>query len=169
MNRSTFSADTHLFGNAPNASRYLCDYRVYNNCITAQEVKEISKALTLHYTMEGTCGGGVGENLISNSMPTVAGGTTGWAKAGTDWTGPTLVDCNISPSGKAIRATYTGTGQAQGGIHHPPIDWEGLSNGELYTFSAYLRASKNCTIIFKNEMMTSYLSGYTANQNITTS
>jgi len=39
------------------------DVRIYNNCLSALEVKELSQGLVLHYKLDGLLGG-VGENLL---------------------------------------------------------------------------------------------------------
>lgn len=87
-----------------------------------------------------------GRNLIANTGP---GSVAGWiASAG--WT-VSLVDCATAPYGKAIRAT-NGTATS-GGVHKPPIAKAKMVNGEKYTISAWIRASRACTLNFRNEMM----------------
>lgn len=95
------------------------------------------------------CAGG-GDNLIPNSGPT---DLTGWTAAGTDWS-RSLVNCSASPTGKAIRATFSGSSGVQGGVHHQPEDYTKLKNGVVYTLSAWIRASKACNLSFFNESMT---------------
>ena len=91
-----------------------------------------------------------GRNLISNSAPT---DLTGWNKS-EGWT-LSLVDCTASPKGKAIRATVS-TANSSGGMHKQPVDsGSKLINGESYTLSAWIRASKNINIKFYQETMTS--------------
>ena len=88
-----------------------------------------------------------GTNLIANSAPK---STSGWSPS-SGWT-TSLVDCSAAPYGKAIRATNnSGT---SGSVHKPPIDHAKCVNGEYYTISAWIRASKSCKISFMNEMMT---------------
>lgn len=45
---------------------YLNDIRVYDNCLSQKEVKEIAQGLVLHYKLDGFSGG-VGENLVRGS------------------------------------------------------------------------------------------------------
>lgn len=87
-----------------------------------------------------------GRNLIANTGPS---SVTGWT-ASSGWT-VSLVDCTTAPYGKAIRAT-NGTATS-GGVHKPPIAKAKMVNGEKYTISAWIRASKACTLNFRNEMM----------------
>ena len=89
-----------------------------------------------------------GRNLISNSAPT---DLTGWSEL-EGWT-LSLVDCTASPKGKAVRETVS-TANSSGGMYKPPISKDKLINGETYTISAWIRASKSLIINFKNELMT---------------
>lgn len=61
---SSFAHETNVIWNNSAGTRMFNDYRVYDNCISAKEVKEISKALVLHYKL----GGYGGENYIHDSM-----------------------------------------------------------------------------------------------------
>ena len=88
-----------------------------------------------------------GTNLVANSAPQ---STSGWSPS-TGWVA-SLVGCATAPYGKAIRVTNnSGT---SGAVHKPPIDHTKCVNGEYYTISAWIRASKSCTMSFVNEMMT---------------
>lgn len=126
------------------------DFRIYDHALSIKEVKELSKGLILHYPMNNNGLGFVNPNLIANSLPN---NITGWSWAGTGWRNITLVDNDFSPSGKVIRCTFNGETAVQGGIHKPLYNKYELENNQYYTISAYIRASKQCDILFRNEMM----------------
>ena len=53
-NSATFNYSTFLFKTAPNHSRYLNDYRLYDTCLSAAEVHEIAQGLVLHYKLDNS-------------------------------------------------------------------------------------------------------------------
>ena len=151
----TFSASNHFAigartnGTAGNTFAYsitnggkINDVRIYDNCLSAAEVKEISQGLVLHYKLDGFMGG-TNSNLAQGSKNlTIASATT---------------NCNISKRGAAVLETRTdGFTQVKG-----TAAWQGFSLWSdslnlkvdtTYTYSFYgytaLSASTNAGISF---------------------
>lgn len=65
------------------ANQYINDYRVYDHCLSAKEVKEISKALVLHYKLDETYGM---TNILANTVLSCYNnyGSTGCSYTATD-------------------------------------------------------------------------------------
>ena len=89
-----------------------------------------------------------GRNLVANSAPDKI---NGWSTNGNF--NKSLVDCTYAPKEKAIRMTAINDGITSGGVWKNPIRKDLFINGEVYTVSAWIRASKNIQLRFKNEMM----------------
>ena len=155
LGRDSRTTDTALNG-------YLNDVRIYDHCLSAAEVKEISQGLVLHYKLDSFQGGYGNPNVIvTHSNAGVDGtGTSGWSAAGTGWSN-SFVSATGATGGYAIRCTYANTSQTSGGIHHSTgVDKTTLTTGDIYTLSARIRTSKACVVTFQNELMTT---GHTIN------
>lgn len=68
----TFDVSTPLMKN--DVGRYLQDYRIYDNCLSPKQVKEISKGLVCHYPLGEIDGKIGGRNLIKNGKGNVKAG-----------------------------------------------------------------------------------------------
>lgn len=68
----TFDVSTPLMKN--DVGRYLQDYRIYDNCLSPKQVKEISKGLICHYSLGEVDGKIGGRNLIKNGKGNVKAG-----------------------------------------------------------------------------------------------
>lgn len=79
-NSSSFAYATPIIGQ--NSYRYLRDFRVYDNCISDKEVKELAKGLCLHYKLHPADI----SNLVQNSFD-----FSGW-NIGEGWTKSTDAD-----------------------------------------------------------------------------
>ena len=71
-NSSSFAHETDVLS-LVGGKKYFNDYRVYNNCISAKEVKELSKGLVIHNPFSGAGA----DNLLSNSYT-----CDGWINSG---------------------------------------------------------------------------------------
>lgn len=68
----TFDVSTPLMNN--DVGRYLQDYRIYDNCLSPRQVKEISQGLICHYPLGEVDGKIGGRNLIKNGKGNVKAG-----------------------------------------------------------------------------------------------
>ena len=76
------TTDTMLIGRRSgggNMTFYMNDFRAYDHCLSAAEVKEISQGLVLHYKLDSFGGGYGNPNLCKNSRTF----GTGWSGSGT--------------------------------------------------------------------------------------
>ena len=144
----TYAYETPVIHNNSAGTRYFNDYRVYNNCLSAKEVKEISKGLILHYKL----GGYGGENLALNSAPA---STDYWTILYPEIWSKETVDCAEAPLGKCIRVTYTGSTTPNGGIYNSHIGRDYFVDAEAYTISCYARSNFDGLIITLNNEMQS--------------
>lgn len=71
-NSSSFEYQTRVVWQ--NAYRKLNDFRIYNECLSPRQVKEISKGLVCHYPMGNVDGKIGGRNLIKNGKGNVKAG-----------------------------------------------------------------------------------------------
>lgn len=71
-NSSSFAYNTRVIWN--NAYRKLNDFRIYNECLSPRQVKEISKGLVCHYSLGEIDGKIGGRNLIKNGKGNVKSG-----------------------------------------------------------------------------------------------
>ena len=79
-----------------------------------------------------------GRNLIPDSAPKTTGG--GWA--GTSGT-KSLVSDTVAPFGQVLKATYSASGTGGGSYKSPKAR---LTVGKVYSWSVWLKASKNMTM-----------------------
>ena len=79
-----------------------------------------------------------GRNLIPDSAPKTTGG--GWA--GTSGT-KSLVSDTVAPFGQVLKATYSASGTGGGSYKSPKAR---LTAGKVYSWSVWLKASKNMTM-----------------------
>ena len=108
----------------------LNDFRIYNHCLSAKEVKEISKGLVCHYKLSGVGG----ENLVQNSQ------------LATSWATGDVLRCNsptgYSFDGECIKITSGTSGNDNNGygilLRTSDISY---SVGEKLTFSMDIKGS----------------------------
>lgn len=140
---NSFAYQTEIF-HINNNERYLNDLRIYNHCLSQAEVHEISQGLVVHYKLDG-----VNQNLTYNGGPN-SNSTNGWSIFPSDQWAISVVPNSFSPMGYVARATCIAAPQRSGGFTKQ-YDKTALINGKTYTGSCWARASKTCTVSFRNE------------------
>ncbi len=114
----------------------LNDIRIYDQCLSALEIKEMAQGLILHYKLNGNSGG-VGENLVprSREFDTGLGAATTSTLTTDTYKGAFIRTYNntISSSYKEIVVYY--------GILYPEL-------GQSYTMSFWARGSGKITAFF---------------------
>lgn len=144
---ATTSANTvRLGGGYGNGHTYdwnggLCDFRIYNHCLSESEARKVSQGLILHYPLDRR---GLGqENLVKSTyiMPVHSSNLIGFRASGGT---VSHIDYSNLPIGTGvIRMTNTGTASASVGMAEDSIT--GFITGETYSQSCWARASTNVT------------------------
>lgn len=125
--------------------RYLSDIRIYDHALSEKEVKEISKGLILHYSLDGN--GRSADNLFKGSAMTAAErASTGFIDNGsTDWTKPFRYyngNANIhSFSDNIDTVTLNSTGNLGIAFQRKATDIS-LDSSSYYTISCEARCTK---------------------------
>ena len=130
---------TFLFRNSHIVNKQ--DIRIYDNCLSAREVKEISKGLCLHYKLGGVDGYFGGRNLVPNSHRL----NGQWSAAGNYVGTTTVVADTDARCGYHIESKCTTAGS---GPHYPIFTKSSDKIGKTYTwsFEAKCSASKTGTV-----------------------
>lgn len=136
-NSSSFAYETSVVANR--ANRYISDFRIYDHCLSPKEVKELSKGLCLHYTLNN---GGLGcPNLATNTYNNTS---WSWSMQAGDYTKTYEEDAG----GKWCVLTK-GSATAQSGWS--VLQWPYIGRSEYvantkYTVSFEVIPSHNCTL-----------------------
>lgn len=123
-NSSSFTYDTMILNNASN--RYVNDLRIYNHCLSAKEVKEISKGLICHYKLSSLYETGRGNKYGG----TVASGAMRYIDSKFTMT------ALENERGYNYKFTYTGNGDNS---------WPSMNAGN-YSFTAGKRYYYSCKV-----------------------
>lgn len=121
LNNPTYAFQTTLM--ADDSTRYLQDYRVYSNCLTPQEVKEISKGLVAHYTLGSASlasDGNLINELTGGGQCTVSGNSINISGNNSD-TYFYIKTTKAMVSGKLYRLSCIGSGFPESALYNFPI------------------------------------------------
>lgn len=133
---ATNTTYTGWFGSSYN------DFRLYDNCISAAEVREISQGLILHYKLDGT---DIPNENLGNTSADYHNFSDGYSKATGSWGGDAGTVTFHHSGGyaglpyKELHKTATGTG----GIYSKTADDIILESNTTYTMSCWIKASRN--------------------------
>ena len=123
----TSDASNTMVGRETYASGYFSfngdinDVRIYDHCLSPKEVKEISKALILHYPLDDFINSG-SVNLVANGW----GGSDNWTR-----TGSTYISTDVPSSPTGITNSYYNDNWTK--------EFIPISQNDSYTISAYAK------------------------------
>ena len=123
---------TFLFSNSHIVNKQ--DIRIYDNCLSAREVKELSKGLSLHYKLGGVDGYFTGRNLIPRAYRL----NDTWFAAGGYAATTTVVADSDARCGYHIESKCTTAGS---GPHYPVFNKTSDKIGKTYTWSFEAKCS----------------------------
>lgn len=137
MNWDSYADSTYVIYSCP--YRKLNDYRVYDNCLSPREVKEISKGLVCHYMLSGVGG----ENLYTNTDEVF--GNNGARLSSTTVNKGLIID-DTAPNGKYRSWDIVAENNTNRGVYYSittsHIELNTLTENETYTVSFWARCSK---------------------------
>ena len=133
---SSFAYETTVLYNS--SYMYRNDFRIYDHCLSAKEVKEISKGLCLHYKLGGVDGYFGGRNLVPNSHRL----NGQWSAAGNYAGTTTVVADSDARCGYHIESKCTTAGS---GPHYPIFTKSSDKIGKTYTWSFEAKCSTSRT------------------------
>lgn len=141
-------------GNGSYSSKHsLTDVRLYDHCLSPKEVKEISKALVVHFPLgdefiEGTT------NLVASQYISASSGT-GWGGHTSVWSIEDASNFPI-PARQCNKISITYSGSGGGGVGRDIKNIASCSPSTTYTYSCYVRtpdelAPLNNNILYRYE------------------
>lgn len=145
------TTDTKLFigrctGGSYLAKMYLNDFRIYDHALSDKEVEEISKGLVLHYKLD-SIGNRSGNPNLGNSSANYSNQQLENLYTANGWGGDAGTVTYYSNGGynnlpyKVYHKTATGSG----GIYRKTDNDIIIEEGKTYTFSCWIKSSRNYT------------------------
>ena len=134
----------------PGGDEYLtgriCDFRVYNHCLSKREIKELSKGLMTHLPLSW----GANPNMIKNSytfMNKNAGSSNQWTNSGLTYSSSTVIEDNTAPCKWVMKRvianskeTNVGGAGCFYGIGTKGLATTDLTENEYYTYSFWAKS-----------------------------
>lgn len=143
-NELTIGNDSYEVYNGNDFQGKLNDFRVYDNALSAKEIKEISKALILHYKLDDN--GFQGMQILKGTAKYLATGNgqasnSTWSlMSGGNGSGSVEVDNTAPIGGKVWRISNNTSGNKDWCQEWQPLPF---ILGETYTLSAWIKGQAN--------------------------
>jgi len=144
---SSFGYETYLFQNAPNQTRYLNDYRIYDHCLSAAEVHEIAQGLISHYKLDGN---GFGNpNLLAKYVVPGQAAPTSTADGGrTTWLGDYKITIPATENADTYFRLFMTEQLVSGTTYTISCKVSGLLDGSYYRFPLFAQSNTGMGLLY---------------------
>lgn len=125
---------------------YANDFRLYDHCLSAAEVKEISQGLVLHYKLDSFQDGN-GKPNLGNTSATYSNQSNGVTVTANTWGGDagTVTFYHSGGYNGLPYKIYHKTATGSGGIYKKTADDIVIESGTTYTMSCWIKADRQFT------------------------
>ena len=142
-NSSSFAYETSVIANR--ANRYVSDFRIYDHCLSPKEVKELSKGLCLHYTLNNNGGGG--DNILLGTNQGISNWS--WSMQAGDSTKTEVIMDGV----KCCKITRGSTAQSGWSyLFYSHLNYSAYKPSTVYTISMEVYPSVDTSFSFSNFM-----------------
>ena len=137
-------------GSNPYASGYVNDVRIYDHCLSAAEVKEISQGLVLHYKLDSFQQGG-NPNLLARYVVPGQAGPTSTANGGrTIWAGDYKIIIPASENADTYFRLFMTEQLTANTVYTISCEVSGLLTGSQYNFPLFAQSNTSMGLLTIN-------------------